>query len=91
MGVGMPINCQYCTLEERAMSIINELGPVILGSMLDLIQGKGLLWKVQCTHEPSPKNTAGESMDDYIWRYPQCKTMKWIRNGSFFQNPNATL
>ena len=78
MGVGMPINCQYCTLEERAMTIINELGPVIFGSMLDLIQGKGLLWKVQCTHEPSPKNTAGG-----VW------IMKWIRNGSFFQNPNC--
>ena len=47
------------------------------------------LWKVQCTHEPCPKNTPGGSMDGYTWRCPQCKTMKSIRHGSFFQSLNC--
>ena len=47
------------------------------------------LWKVQCTHEPCPKNTTGVSMDGYTWRCPQCKTVKSIRHGSFFQSLNC--
>ena len=49
------------------------------------------LWKVQCTHEPCPKNTPGGSMDGYTWRCPQCKTMKSIRHGSFFSKSKLPL
>ena len=52
------------------------------------------LWKVQCTHEPCPKDTMGGvwmaiSGGAHIWRCPQCKIMKSISHGCFFQSLNC--
>ena len=80
------------------MSLI-ELGPIIFGEKLDLIQwlqGKDLLASHKnCSRCSVPMNFATRSeqgsMDGYTWRCPQCYTMKSIRDGSFFAKSKLPL
>ena len=81
------------------MSLI-ELGPIIFGEKLDLIQwlqGKHLLASHKTAADavcrPINFTTKSEqgSMDGYTWRCPQCYTMKSIRDGSFFAKSKLPL
>ena len=71
------------------MSLL-ELGPTIYGPTDDLIAWywtKRLLAISQdCSNcnVPMRQRTRNDVTDGLVWRYPQCKTTKSIRQGSFF-------
>ena len=78
------------------MSLL-ELGPVIFGSTEDLIgwfRAKRLLARTQdcssCGVSMRPGQRRDET-DGLVWRCPQCKTTKSIREGSFFTKSRLSL
>ena len=78
------------------MSLL-ELGPVIFGPTDDLIawyRAKGLLARSQdCStcNVPMRQGTRKDVTDGLVWRCPQCKTTKSVREGSFFSKSRLTL
>ena len=78
------------------MSLI-ELGPVIYGPTDDLIawfRTKRLLARSQdCSscNVPMRQGTRNDVTDGLVWRCPQCKTTKSIRQGSFFSKSRLSL
>ena len=73
---------------ESVMASLWELGPVIFGPTEDFVsrlQNKGLLASSQtCSSCSGAVLRLGDVSDGCVWRCPQCKTTKSIREGSFF-------
>ena len=78
------------------MSIL-DLGPIAFGPTDDLIawfRAKRLLARSQdCSNcnVPMRQGTRKDVTDGLVWRCPQCKTTKSIREGSFFTKSRLTL
>ena len=78
------------------MSLL-ELGPTIFGPTDDLIawfRAKRLLARSQdCSscHIPMRQGTRRNVTDGQVWRCPQCKTTKSIRERSFFSKSRLPL
>ena len=78
------------------MSLL-ELGPTIFGPSVDLIawfRTKRLLARSQdCSqcNVPMRQGTRKDVTDGVVWRCPQCKTTKSIREGSFFSKSRLSL
>ena len=78
------------------MSLL-DLGPIAFGPTDDLIawfRAKRLLARSQdCSNcnVPMRQGTRKDVTDGLVWRCPQCKTTKSIREGSFFTKSRLTL
>ena len=83
---------------ESVMASLWELGPVIFGPTEDFVswlQNKGLLASSQtcssCSGAVMRLGKRGDVSDDCVWRCPQCKTTKSIREGIFFTKSRMPL
>ena len=78
------------------MSLL-DLGPIAFGPTDDLIawfRAKRLLARSQdCSNcnVPMRQGTRKDVTDGLVWRCPQCKTTKSVREGSFFTKSRLTL
>ena len=78
------------------MSLL-DIGPIAFGPTDDLIawfRAKRLLARSQdCSNcnVPMRQGTRKDVTDGLVWRCPQCKTTKSIREGSFFTKSRLTL
>ena len=82
---------------ESVMASLWELGPVIFGPTEDFVswlQNKGLLASSRtcssCSGAVMRLGKRGDVSDGCVWRCPQCKTTKSIREGSFFYKVQDT-
>ena len=80
------------------MASLWELGPVIFGPTEDFIswlQGKGLLADSRpcssCSGVVMRLGKRGDVSDGCVWRCPQCKTTKTVREHSFFAKSRMPL
>ena len=83
---------------ESVMASLWELGPVIFGPTEDFVswlQNKGLLASSRtcssCSGAVMRLGRRGDVSDGCVWRCPQCKTTKSIREGSFFTKSRMPL
>ena len=83
----------YCSMVKSLL----DLGPIAFGPTDDLIawfRAKRLLARSQdCSNcnVPMRQGTRKDVTDGLVWRCPQCKTTKSIREGSFFTKSRLTL
>ena len=81
---------------QKAMSLM-EIGPFIFGPTDDLIawlRSKGLLSTAQTCSNCNVVMRNGQRSDisdGVVWRCPQCKRTKSIREGSFFEKSRLPL
>ena len=83
---------------KSVMTSLWELGPVIFGPTEDFVswlQNKGLLASSRtcssCSGAVMRLGKRGDVSDGCVWRCPQCKTTKSIREGSFFTKSRMPL
>ena len=74
-----------------------SIGPIIFGStgdLVDYLRGKHLLAAAATCSKcsiPMEERDRMDVSDKITWRCQQCKTMKTIREGSFFSKSRITL
>ena len=75
------------------MASLWDLGPVIFGPLVPWLQNKGLLANSRtCSCGVTMwLGKRGDVSDGRVWRCPQCKTTKSIREGSFFSKSRMLL